>query len=132
MGTRSITSFINEEGSEICTLYRQFDGYPSGHGQDLFDALRNAKLVNGLRMSGHEVNGMSDLAVQVISYLKVSNSSDPLEGGGLYLHPPGTNGLGESYTYVIYSSDGDIYLDVFQEYNNIYRGKIKDFDPEMD
>lgn len=132
MGTRSITSFIDEGGSEICTLYRQFDGYPYGHGQDLFDALHDAKLVNGLRRSGHEVNGMGDLAVQVISYLKVSNSNDPLEGGGFYLYPPGTDEVGESYRYVIYPSNGDIHLDVFYYTDKIYSGKIKDFDPEMD
>lgn len=46
MGTRSITKFI-EEGKEICGLYRQFDGYPEGHGKELAEFLQNMPIVNG-------------------------------------------------------------------------------------
>lgn len=32
MGTRSLT-VMKDTGNEIAVLYRQFDGYPEGHGQ---------------------------------------------------------------------------------------------------
>lgn len=40
MGTRSLTVFIDEHNDkEIVVMYRQMDGYPEGHGQDLVDFL---------------------------------------------------------------------------------------------
>ena len=34
MGTRSLT-FVYEGDKPFVNMYRQFDGYPSGHGQEL-------------------------------------------------------------------------------------------------
>ena len=49
MGTRSLTVFNNEmDNSEIVVLYRQYDGYPTGHGRDLFSFLNNIEIVNGI------------------------------------------------------------------------------------
>ena len=49
MGTRSLTTF-NEDHTdeEIVVLYRQMDGYPEGHGIDLFRFLNNMNMVNGM------------------------------------------------------------------------------------
>ena len=47
MGTRSLTTFLEEDGTEIAVLYRQMDGYPTGHGQDLKDFLLPFTVVNG-------------------------------------------------------------------------------------
>ena len=36
MGTRSLTTFIDDHTEEeIVVMYRQYDGYPEGHGRDL-------------------------------------------------------------------------------------------------
>ena len=49
MGTRSLTTFIdNDTKEEIVVMYRQFDGYPSGHGRDLINFLDGIKVVNGI------------------------------------------------------------------------------------
>jgi hypothetical protein len=34
MGTRSVT-IVMEENQELCRIYRQYDGYPKGHGLEL-------------------------------------------------------------------------------------------------
>ena len=39
MGTRSLT-VVKEEENELLVMYRQMDGYPSGHGQDLANFLK--------------------------------------------------------------------------------------------
>ena len=44
MGTRSLT-FVYEDKTPILNMYRQFDGYPSGHGQELADFLLSGKMV---------------------------------------------------------------------------------------
>lgn len=91
MGTRSTTDFVNtgEDGSEtiLATLYRQYDGYPDGHGLDLAKAMEGAVMVNGIPVGSDErtmFNGMGDLAVRVISLLK----GDASRAGDFYLHPP--------------------------------------------
>ena len=35
MGTRNLTIIKNEEGQEILVMYRQYDGFFDGHGQEL-------------------------------------------------------------------------------------------------
>lgn len=48
MGTRSLTFVYDEDDkTPIVNMYRQFDGYPSGHGADLADFLLPLRLVNG-------------------------------------------------------------------------------------
>ena len=39
MGTRSLTFVYDEDGRKIINMYRQYDGYPSGHGKDLAESL---------------------------------------------------------------------------------------------
>ena len=34
MGTRSLTFVYDEYGEKIINMYRQYDGYPSGHGRN--------------------------------------------------------------------------------------------------
>lgn len=48
MGTRSLTVVLNGKGEEIITLYRQYDGYPSGHGQELKRFLQDYRICNGI------------------------------------------------------------------------------------
>ena len=47
MGTRSLTTFKEDHtDKEIVVLYRQYDGYPEGHGIDLFRFLNKMNMVN--------------------------------------------------------------------------------------
>ena len=98
MGTRSLTTFKEDHNNEeIVVLYRQFDGYPEGHGIDLFRFLNKMNMVNGI--AGGEKrkisNGMSCLAAQMVSYFKD-------EPGGFYLYRADTRDIGEEYVYTIY------------------------------
>jgi hypothetical protein len=92
MGTRALVHFY-EGDTEICCLYRQFDGYPEGLGKELEDFCATRPLVNGYT---HRecANGMGDLAAQLVCLLK----GKPL-AGNVYLYPLGSRDVGEEYTY---------------------------------
>jgi len=104
MGTRSLTILPGEvPGEEAAVMYRQMDGYPTGHGQELADFLRGAAIVNGIPFGGLEnedgdavliFNGPACLAAAIVAHFK--------EGpGGFYLYPAGTRDTGEEYVYTI-------------------------------
>jgi len=81
-------------------MYKQYDGYPTGLGQELADWLANMRIVNGIRCGaedcavGRMANGMDCLAAQLVAHFKT-------EVGGVYLLPPGTRGAGEEFIYTI-------------------------------
>ena len=123
MGTRSLTYVYggDRETKPLVCMYRQFDGYPSGHGQELIDFLKPIKLVNGL---GHDekrkvANGMGCLAAQLIANFKT-------EPGQFYLHEPGLEqDSGQEYEYHIF----DHGIDVKDYYGKtIFSGDYKEFD----
>jgi len=114
MGTRSLTHFIERHtekpktkrgkvkvtDTEIVVMYRQYDGYPSGHGIDLAEFLSKGRLVNGISAVEKELvfNGMGCLAAQVVANFK--------EGaGGIYLHKAGTNDCWQNYDYYVIGDD---------------------------
>lgn len=108
MGTRSLTVFEDEgkavsgdEGKEIVVMYRQMDGYPKGHGQDLCQFLTGITLVNGIPMGNEKrlANGMGCLAAQVVAHFKNGV-------GEIYLHPAGTRGVDEEYRYHVSGREG--------------------------
>jgi len=68
MGTRSLTYVYNENDNErpVVCMYRQFDGYPSGHGAELAEFLTPMKT----KEEGRNANGMGCLAAQMIAYFK--------------------------------------------------------------
>lgn len=83
MGTRALTYVYDREDSKpmVC-MYRQMDGYPSGHGKDLADFMAGGKLVNGLGLNNTQVfNGMGCFAAALVAHFK----DGP---GGIYLHRP--------------------------------------------
>ncbi len=97
MGTRSLTHFMNKDGKTLCTVYRQFDGYPSVQGMELATVLKGKRLVNGFSGDDQKVgnfNGMGCLTAQVIAALKT-------EIGNIYIYPPGSSDCGEEYIYTI-------------------------------
>jgi len=87
MGTRSLTyvydsSGDNGESEPIMCIYRQYDGYPSGHGHELAQFLNSKTLVNGYgEQNSIEANGMSCLAAQLVVQLKHGV-------GGIYIYAP--------------------------------------------
>ncbi len=120
MGTKALTVFQDENGGEICILLRQFDGYLSFHGKDLFNFLKDKKIITGLGLDLNTTNfnGMGDLSAQVIAYFKGNNhQKSPFcnkehKSGDFYLYPPYTRGVGEGYVYTIYPNLQSIYLSV--------------------
>lgn len=114
MGTRSLTHIVsNEFGKEqiLCTIYRQYDGYPGGHGADIALFLDSKHLVNGISGDRAVFNGAGDLAAQLVTILKrgargtASDISDGIEPGGIYLTTPGAKDHGEEYTYTVTARD---------------------------
>lgn len=124
MGTRSLTYVFTENGDPLVCMYRQYDGYPAGHGVDLSEFLISGKIVNGIPMGSNEVlfNGMGDLAAQMVAHFK----NGP---GGFYLYP--TNNLSQDcwqeYEYHVYENRVEIYEGQYTENNVIFSGTWKDF-----
>ena len=82
MGTRCLT-YVYDGKTPIMCMYRQFDGYLSGHGQELANFLNELQMGQGI--SGKPelftfANGMGDLAAQMIVWFKKTP-------GGFYIHP---------------------------------------------
>lgn len=99
MGTRSLTHVLDDKSEAVLvTIYRQFDGYPSGHGADLKEILSGKRLINGIGGETPEeaANGMGDLAAQIVAALKAES---PL--GGIYLQAPGSSDHWEEYVYTV-------------------------------
>ena len=102
MGTRSLTVF-NDGKEEIAVMYRQYDGYPEGHGLDLADFLMGKTLINGIGGNydaTNAFNGMGCLTASVIAYFK-----DDI--GNIYVRRAGTRDCGEEYIYTVYGSIGE-------------------------
>jgi hypothetical protein len=97
MGTRSLTIVLEKDSTNECmVLYRQFDGYPDGHGQELIDFIKDIEMVNGIGCGPkrHIANGMHCLAAQIVAHFKT-------EAGQFYLYPSGTRDLCEEYIYYL-------------------------------
>ena len=105
MGTRSLTHVIetwknDKTGKQkkqcLMTMYRQYDGYPSGMGDDLAQFLKQGKVVNGISSTENQLvfNGAGCLAAQLVAHFK----DGP---GGFYLYRPMSKDCGEDYTYEV-------------------------------
>lgn len=96
MGTRSLT-FVYDGDRPIMNMYRQFDGYPSGHGQELAEFLLSGKMTNGIPVGvkEHFFNGMGCLAAQLVANFKK-------DAGGFYLYPMDVTDCWQEYEYHVY------------------------------
>lgn len=126
MGTRSLT-FVTEDAREpIMCMYRQMDGYPSGHGNELYEFLKTKKIVNGLGGDYADVaNGAGCLAAQLVAHFK----DGP---GGIYLYRPLKNmSAWQEYEYWIDVNDKGITVKVFSpkfgKGNLLFEGDIQEF-----
>ena len=96
MGTRSLT-FVYDDNRPVINMYRQYDGYPSGHGQELAEFLLDGKMVNGIPVGSKErmFNGMGCLAAQLVANFKK-------DAGGFYLYPMDCTDCWQEYEYHVY------------------------------
>ena len=135
MGTRStyrvIEQYKNEAGSiennELVLIYRQYDGYPTGHPLETAEWLATAKVVNGLGMNETQLvfNGAGCLAAQLVAKYK----DGP---GGCYLHPLSHRGkCWEDYLYdIIIKEDKTIEFVCYENgkrKTEVFRGSPSDF-----
>ena len=133
MGTRSLTFVYDEQGDKLINLYRQFDGYPTGHGAELAEFLNQGKMVNGLRLGddGKYFNGAGCMAAQLVSHFKK-------ESGGFYLYPTNVEDCGQDFEYHIYT-DGEIRVKIMncgcnmfgltqsETYEPLFEGNLSQF-----
>lgn len=99
MGTRSLT-FVYDGKEPMINMYRQFDGYPSGHGSELAEFLNSFDaIVNGIPVGDKRkmANGMGCLAAQMIANFKT-------EVGGFYIYPVSADDCGQDYEYHVYEN----------------------------
>ena len=95
MGTRSLT-FVYDGDVPVINIYRQYDGYPSGHGHELAQFLDSKNLVKGFgEQNSFEANGMGCLAAQLIVQLKHGV-------GGIYIYPVNSTDCFQDYEYHVY------------------------------
>lgn len=102
MGTRSLT-FVYDEQDVIINMYRQYDGYPTGHGAELAEFLAPFTMVNGLSIveTRKVANGMGCLAGQLVAHFKGSDA------GQFYLYPATAVDCGQDYEYHIYHNGSE-------------------------
>lgn len=87
MGTRSLT-YVYSHGEPVVCMYRQYDGYPTGHGAEL------AEFLNGTSV----YNGMDCLAALMVAYFKK-------EPYNFYLYPTKLNqACGQEYEYHLHQN----------------------------
>jgi hypothetical protein len=118
MGTRSLT-FVYDGDKPIINMYRQFDGYPSGHGQELALFLLSGMMVNGYsETTTKQFNGMGCLAAQMIANFKITV-------GGFYIHAVTDTDCFQDYEYHVFENkveiknpDKVIFSGTYQEFND--------------
>jgi len=97
MGTRSLT-FVYDGDKPIINMYRQYDGYPEGHGFELAEFLMSGEMVNGYSdNNAKQFNGMGCLAAQMIVHFKKSV-------GGFYIHAVTDTECWQDYEYHVYEN----------------------------
>ena len=126
MGTRSLT-YVYDGKTPIMCMYRQFDGYLSGHGQELANFLNELTIGNGI--SGKSelftyANGMGDLAAQMIVFFKKTPD-------GFYIHPIELNqDCLQDYEYHVYENKVVVVSHFFDDENpteQIFNGSWNEF-----
>ena len=125
MGTRSTTRVVCDNIT-LVNMYRQFDGYISGHGRELAAFLNTQRVTNGIpfkRAGEGKVwsNGAGCLAAQLVAHFKT-------EPGGIYLVQPGD---WEAYNYTVEVCECTNAIRVKVHYGNsevpIFDGTLEEF-----
>lgn len=116
MGTRSLTVVYDENKKPLLNMYRQYDGYPSGHGAELAEFLGDfAAITNGIRVgeTRKTANGMGCLAAQLIAHFKQ-------EVGGVYIYSVDSTDCGQDYEYHVYLENDEICVCVKDRGSNMF------------
>lgn len=124
MGTRSLTYVYSGEEPVIC-LYRQFDGYPSGHGEELADFLNQFEAItNGMQLGDTRkiANGMDCLAAQLVAHFKN-------EPGQFYLKPIDVESADywQEYEYHVYQNQIKVFSGPYSEGRVLFDGNWQEF-----
>lgn len=69
MGTRSTTK-VYDGDHMVLALYCQYDGYPSGVGQQLVEFIKSKPFVNGIYDDENVFNGIGCFSAQLVAHLK--------------------------------------------------------------
>lgn len=107
MGTRALIH-IKDEGKTLVTIYRQYDGYPTGLGRDIALRLPGSKIVNGIsgdNQAPKQFNGMGCLAAWLIANLKCGI-------GGVYIYPADSEDVDEEFIYELSEEKGNVILKI--------------------
>ena len=121
MGTRCLTYLYREDADKPFTcIYRQFDGYPVGHGLEIAKFMNSKTMVNGYNDAATQINGMGDLASQLIVLLKGGKT----EADGIYIEEPDLDAdCWQDYEYHIWKNK--VVID--NRGNKIFEGDWKEF-----
>lgn len=106
-------------------LYRQYDGYPSGHGQELADFLNGKRLVNGYGdpSSKTEANGVGCLAALLVAHLKKDQIGD------IYITSQTDS---QEYNYTVYKGENGLRIKCESGYDGfLFDVYAKDFDSTL-
>tara|TARA_R100000781_G_scaffold11034_4_gene10206 strand:- start:475 stop:909 length:435 start_codon:yes stop_codon:yes gene_type:complete len=143
MGTRSLTRVIPrqkglsyDEGHKhvsksVINMYRQYDGYPQGHGLELAEFLSEFTVVNGLGADSYKskiANGSGCLAAQLVQHFK----DGP---GNVYLYALDDEDCLEEYIYTLFPKEGEpTYISIYDVYAKecIFVGTSEDLQTKYD
>lgn len=120
MGTRSLT-FVYNDDTPIINMYRQYDGYPSGHGKELAQFLNSIEAVTNGILFGETrktANGMGCLAAQLVAHFKKGV-------GGIYLYSTNSIDCGQDYEYHVYQNKVKV---VNWKNQTLFEGPWKEFE----
>lgn len=124
MGTRSLTKVYDEDGNLLVNIYGQYDGYPTGHGEDLKKILGGRVVRNGFGMDDtldNAFNGANCMAAAIVAGLKNSI-------GGFYLFPH--DDAEEEYEYYITIKNDKVIMACVENGKILFSGPIDEFDGE--
>lgn len=120
MGTRCLTYLYKEAAEKPFTcIYRQYDGYPEGHGFQIAGFMNSKTMVNGYNDADTQINGMPCLASQLIVLLKGGKT----KACGIFILDPSDNDCGQDYEYHIWPEK----VQVKNRNDVIFEGNWKEF-----
>ena len=123
MGTRSNTVIYDENVNQIVNMYRQHDGYLTGHGLELLKFLEPITMVNGYSLDTKgQANGAGCLAAQMIAHFKTGV-------GDFYIMPHVVKmDYDNDFTYTVtVRSDDSIHVMVHEFGDHLFDGTVPEF-----
>lgn len=129
MGTRSLTHIhemksLDDKETIVCSFFRHFDGYLSGHGTDLAVWLKNKKLVNGIGkdfIKTRDFNRAGTMAVKLMNFIQDESGCEVVSTGGA--------NIGEEFVYDIFFREDQFFIKV-NFYGKEAEVSASDFDHE--